>query len=48
MPYWYLALDGIDSYRPQSLNVRTNYYLPDNGRQNTDGRSTASNRSGFS
>jgi hypothetical protein len=32
-PYWYLSPGGTDSYRPQSLNARTNYYVPDNGRQ---------------
>jgi hypothetical protein len=29
MPCWYLAAGGIDSYVPQPLNVRTNYYVPD-------------------
>lgn len=29
MPYWYLASGGTDSYAPQPLSVRTNYYVPD-------------------
>lgn len=28
MPFWYLARNGSDSYGPQPLNVRTNYYVP--------------------
>lgn len=28
MPYWYLAPGGADAYGPQSLDVRTNYYVP--------------------
>jgi autotransporter-associated beta strand protein len=31
MPYWYLASGGTDSYGPLSLDVRTNYYVPDYG-----------------
>jgi len=31
MPYWYLASGGADAYLPQTLNVRTNYYIPDVG-----------------
>lgn len=29
MPYWYLASGGTDSYIPQPLSIRTNYYVPD-------------------
>lgn len=28
MPFWYLARAGTDSYGPQPLSVRTNYYVP--------------------
>jgi len=29
MPFWYLASGGTDSYGPQPLSVRTNYFVPD-------------------
>ncbi len=31
LPYWYLASGGADVYGAVSLNIRTNYYVPDNG-----------------